>query len=113
MLIILSRIWTNEIQHHHHQDHHDDQDHHSRSIRSGHPPQGWDRPQARGREEPPRPRTWSAIVIDDYHDYHDHDNKSNNCHWDQELLQHSLTWIPSLISILTSCVAIYLEICRQ
>jgi len=79
---------------------------HSRSIRSGHPPQGWDRPQARGREEPQRRRTWSSIVIKDYHNYHDHDNKSNNCHRDQELLQHSLTWIPSLISILTSSVAL-------
>ena len=124
MLLILSRIWTNEIQHHrhqdhhdhqdhHHQGHHDHQDHHSRSIRSGHPPQGWDRPQAQGREEPPRRRTWSSIVIKDYHNYHDHDNKFDNCHRDQELLHHSLTWIPSLISILTSSVAIYLEICRQ
>merc|ERR1712165_465625 len=34
---------------------------HSRSIRSGHPPLGWDRPQARGREEPPRPRTFSSF----------------------------------------------------
>merc|ERR1711973_394970 len=34
---------------------------HSRSIRSGHPPQGWDRPQARGREEPPHLRTSSSF----------------------------------------------------
>merc|ERR1711963_731639 len=34
---------------------------HSRSIRSGHPPQGWDRPQARDREEPPRRRTFSSF----------------------------------------------------
>merc|ERR1711973_203719 len=34
---------------------------HSRNIRSGHPPQGWDRPQAQGREEPPRRRTSSSF----------------------------------------------------
>merc|ERR1712215_579204 len=34
---------------------------HSRSIRSGHPPQGWDRPQARDREEPRRRRTSSSF----------------------------------------------------
>merc|ERR1711963_493080 len=33
----------------------------ARSIHSGHLPQGWDRQQARGREEPPRRRTSSSF----------------------------------------------------